>query len=349
MSKIRMGFIGSGQAAQDVYLPLLSQMPQVEPLVLCDSHEAALYGAGGKFGIRETTTRYEDVLKMQEVDAVLIAVPNYLHARLAVEALRAGKHVLCEKPIGITVRDALAVRAAAEETGLVYMMALPHRFDGDCRLLKRWLQAGHLGHVFHVRAGMVRRQNPFVGWFTDRERSGGGALMQLGSHLLDLILWFLDAAGVERVSAARHGRPSPATGAVHDVEDAAVAFLRMSGGRTAVLETAWSLHCHEDREYLEIYGDRAGATLWPLRLYQDMEGVPVDVRPRLAPSQSYQAMAHHFVECALGRGRNPSVQPVGSAEDGVRLAVLTHFLYESAETRREVEVTDAASVVSLSR
>jgi len=355
---LKMGFIGAGQVAREIHLPLLSQMPQVEPLVLCDVHEAALDGAFRKFGIRETTTRYQDVLKMTEVDAVLIAVPNYLHARIAEEALRAGKHVLCEKPSALTVRDAMAVKQAAEASGAVYMMALPHRFDAEAALLKRWIGAGHLGRIFHVRAGAMRRDACPGGWFTDRERSGGGALMQVGSNLLDLLLWLLDFPEVGRVSAsisnhlapARAGEPTRslamprARGLVYDVEDAAFCMLRLNGHASVVLEVAWSLHCDADRDYLEIYGDRAGAALWPLRLFQDMDGVHVDVSPHPQTPPAYPALARHFVECVLASERGQAVSPRGNAQDGLRLTHLLHHLYLSAEAEREVDVVDAAAL-----
>jgi len=228
------------------------------------------------------------------------------------------------------------------------MMALPHRFDSEALLLKRWIEDGHLGTVHHVRAGMVRRDACPSGWFTDRERSGGGATMQLGSYLLDLTFWLLEGPEVRRVSAScfkwREAQEGPtrslahprARGEPHDVEDSAVVLLRMSGHRTAAIEAAWSLHCEGDRQYLEVYGDRGGATLWPLRMHRNMDGIPVDVVPRHEADQSYKLMARHFVDCVMNRDR---CQPIGSAQDGVRLARVMSAIYESAGSDREVEVS----------
>ena len=357
---VRLGFIGAGRLFQEILLPAFSQCPEVELLALCDISEAALAASLKRYGIRETTSDYREVLAMTEVDAVVISVPHHLHGKVAEQALRAGKHVLSEKPMSLDVPEAMAVRTAAHQSGQVYMVALPHRFDAESVLLRRWVREGRLGPVFHARGGWVRRSACPRGWFTQHEKAGGGAVLQLGAHLLDLACWLLDFPPVERVSAScfRKGRPwrppaSPSPdalaspdpdilGAVHDVEDFGVVTLRFHGGRTFTLETGWSLHCQADRQYLELFGERAGATLWPLRRYEDADGHPVDLIPRLAPLNHHHAVARHFVDSVLAR-ESPIESPViGNSEDGLRLVHLIRALYTSAREGREVEMEEAS-------
>lgn len=357
---IRMGFIGAGHVLQEIHLPLFSHMEEVLPLVLCDIRESALTNALKKFGVRETTTNWQDVLAMQEVDAVLITLPHDLHAQVAECALRASKHVLCEKPAAIDVPGARAVEKAMDDSGAIYMMALPYRFDAEAVLLQRMIAAGRLGRVYHVRAGITRRDACPGGWFTDRERSGGGALVQFGSHLIDLAAWLMDFAPVERISAVAYqksgpvkvpsGKTPPAPrvrgGPVHDVEDSSTVLMRVEGNRSTLIEVAWAQDTGTDRQYLEVYGDRAGASLWPLRIHGEVDGTAAEIAPRCPQTNNYQQLARHFVECILRHGRGEKVRPVGTASDGVRLAVVVQNIYHSIETEREVDLVWKSSVDS---
>lgn len=347
---IRMGFIGGGRALQEIHLPLFSHMEEVLPLVLCDIRQSALKSALRKFGIRETTDQWQDVVGMREIDAVLITLPNDLHAEVAEKALRAGKHVLCEKPAALDVAGAQSIARAARESGRIYLLALPHRFDVEATLLRQLIATGRLGRIHHVRAGMVKRDACPAGWFTQRSRSGGGALVQLGSHLVDLAVWLMDFPRVERVSAViwQSSGPLPAglaspsrdpVASKSDVEDAATVLMRLDAGRSVTLECAWKQHTEHDREYLEVYGDRGGASLWPLRVSVEVDGVDSVIHPRYEPASSYQVLARHFVDLILDdeSGRR-GLAPLTCADDGVRLAWLTEYIYQSARAGREIEI-----------
>jgi predicted dehydrogenase len=346
---IRMGFIGGGHALQEIHLPMFSQMEEVLPLVLCDIRESALKSALRKFGIRETTSHWQDVVGMREIDAVIITLPNDLHALVAERALRAGKHVLCEKPAAIDDEGARAVARAARETGNIYMMALPHRFDVEVELLRRFITRGLIGTPHHVRAGFIRRAARPGGWFVERGRSGGGALVQFGTHIVDLALWLMDLPEVERVSAVMrqaggpmcNGVPPPPreAGPVRTVEDAATVLLRLEHGRSALIEAAWSQDLEDDRQYLEIHGDRGAASLWPLRIHGEVEGVPATIVPEYTAATNYQLLARHFVDLIARHSRGErGLHPIASAEDGQRLAALTRAIYASVDAGREIEV-----------
>ena len=338
-SIIRMGFIGGGHALQEIHLPLFSQMQDVLPLVLCDVREMALQNALRKFGVRETTAHWEDVLAMRELDAVVIALPNDLHAQVAERALRAGKHVLCETPSALHPTEAESVCRAARESGCLYTLALPHRFDPEMAALRRLLDAGRVGRLQHVRTGMVRRHARPDGWRVDPARSGGGAFLHLGTHLLDLIVLLMRGmpARVSAVTSTRDGVSAAAAEA--RVEDAATVLLRFGDGRSALIETAWVRDVEDDRQYFEVFGDRGGASAWPLRLVGEVDGLPSVVAPRCTPALPYQGLTRHFVEQIhrLQRGERLADMMAG-AIDGLRLAVLTRHIYQSAEAGREIEI-----------
>ncbi len=343
---IRLGFLGAGRIFQEVHVPFLCRHAEVEPLVLCDIREEAIAAALRRFGIRETTSRWQDVVDMRQVDAVVVTLPNHLHAAVAERALRGSKHVLCEKPAGITADEAAAVHRAALESGCVYMLALPHRFDVQAQLLKRFVESGQMGRIQHVRAGIIQRNGCPGGWFTQRDKAGGGALVHLGTPLLDLILWLMDFPPVLAVNATcwqKGGEHKPAAGARalsgSDVEDAACCLLRLEGNRSIMLEVAWQSHTEGTREFLELHGDRGGASLWPLRLYQDLEGTPVDVVPHHGENHSYQLMERHFIDCVLASNKGLYRAPLGNSEDGLRLAHLISYLYLSASSGKEVEAS----------
>lgn len=339
-SIIRMGFIGGGRALQEIHLPLFSQMEEVLPLVLCDVRESALQSAVRKFGLREATTHFEDVLAMRDLDAIVIALPNDLHAKVAERALRAGKHVLCETPAALRPEEAEALTRAARESGSLYTLALPHRFAPEIVQLRRMIEGGRLGRVQHVRAGIVQRHARPEGWRVDPARSGGGAFMHLGTHLLDLITLLMRALP-SRASAvtSMHGSPVDEAGG-SSVEDAATVLLRFGDGRSAVIETAWNRDVEDDRQYLEVFGDRGGASAWPLRLIGEVDGLPAVVAPQLALARPYQGLARHFIEqiSRLQRGERVA-ENSPSAADGHRLAVLTRHIYQSAAEGREIEIT----------
>ena len=341
-STIRMGFIGSGHSLQEIHLPLFTQMEEVTPLVLCDLRESAIKNALRKFGIRETATQWQDVVSMPGLDAVVITLPHDLHALVAERALRAGKHVLCEKPVGLSIAEALAVERAAEESGQLYVVALPYRFDPEVLALQHLVSSGRLGRIHHARAGMIQRDARPGGWFLERERSGGGALIQFGSHLLDLVCMLMDDPQIERVSAVASRQASPTIMREKlDVEDAATVMLRMDSGRSAVVETAWAQDTSCDRKYLEVFGERGGASLWPLRVNTHVDGLASEIAPRISAGNPYQGLVRHFVEAILRQGREPRTR--GNIEDGVRLARLTELIYQSVATGREIDVPSTAT------
>lgn len=333
-SIVRMGFIGGGRALQEIHLPIFTAMKEVLPLVLCDVRESVLQDALRKFGVRETTAHWEDVLAMREVDAVVIALPNDLHARVAEQALRAGKHVLCELPSALRASDAEAVVRAARDSGCLYALTLPHRYDPALLHLRRTIEADRLGRILHVRATLLRRNARPDGWPIEAERSGGGVFVHFGTRLLDQVSQIIDDAPVTRVSAVMSS-----CGGASAIEDEATVLMRFADGRSALIETAWSRDVEEERQSLEVTGTRGSARLWPLRIMSALDGVPAMITPQCPSSPSSTELAQHFVtQVQRCRRGEPGVRLSANAIEGLRLTVLTQHVYESAAKGREIDI-----------
>jgi predicted dehydrogenase len=355
MAPIKVGVIGAGNVAMG-HLRAYAQHPDVEIAAISDVSTERLAAAAQEFHIRHAFADYRQLLALPDVQAVSVCLPNWLHAPVSIEALEAGKHVLCEKPPALTAADARRMAAAAEETGRTLMICFNYRYRDDTRFVKRLIDQGQLGHIYYVKASWLRcagipgRQG---NWFTRKALSGGGPLIDLGVHLLDLSLWLLGHPRPVSVTASTYAAFGPrglhytGTGAdphsqPFEVEDLASAFIRLDNGATLLLETSWAMHTAAGRdEYsLHLYGDEGGVemdvrnygTVDTVRVYRDLAGVPVDSAPHaLQAGNGHAAAINDFLWC-VREGRRPEATP----QQGVALMELIEAIYRSAELKREV-------------
>lgn len=340
---VRVAIVGAGGISA-YHAAALQKTPGAELAAVCDVDEARAAGFAAAHGVSKALTDYEELVDLPEIDAVVITAPNYLHAPIALAALRAGKHVLCEKPMATTAEDAAAMVEAAQKSGRVFMMAYNRRFSGEAQLLKQYVDAGDLGRIYAVRAGWVRRVGiPGWGsWFRRRDQAGGGPLIDLGVHMLDLAMWMLGFPKVVSVSGATYaefgptGRGywgTPAPGSVCDVEDLALAMIRLEGGATIMLETSWASFTEKESSYLTLLGTKAGADLDPPRIRTERFGRQVDLALEVPKLDGYEGETAHFIQC-VREGR----QPMATAGQGYQLIRILRAIYASAEQGREVEL-----------
>lgn len=302
---------------------------------LCDLESARARALAERFGVTDTFTDVEELLDAGVCDAVIVATPNHLHEPHVLSALRAGVHVLCERPLALTARGVERVLAAAQKAGA--RRAAPrlvvgnnHRFRTDVQALAGFLRSGELGKVTAVRAGAYAPRPP-QGWRQRRAESGGGAFLEHGFNLLDLALWLSEAPAPTRVSAQmRRARGANA------VEDAMLVALEC-GDVSVALDVAWDYVGEDDRTWFEVLGTAGSARLGPLRVTRQLNGRAVDVSPGGAAAresaflQSYRAELAHFV--AVVRGEAPYVPPA----DQLAVTRVLEAVYRSAEDRRDVE------------
>ncbi|MDD9975847.1 MAG: Gfo/Idh/MocA family oxidoreductase, partial [Candidatus Poribacteria bacterium] len=192
-TKVRAAVVGLGWPGMQ-HLKGYTLDPRSEVIAVCDLDKARVREVAKQHKIPNTYTDHLEMLKNQDIDAVSVCLPNFLHAPISIDALNAGKHVLCEKPPARSAQEAKAMADTAAKNGKTLMYALVQRFDGSSQHLKQLVEAGELGDVYFGKAAYVRRRGVPIGkegWFVDRERSGGGALIDIGVHALDCIWWLM--------------------------------------------------------------------------------------------------------------------------------------------------------------
>ncbi len=274
MRKLRVGVIGCGGIANGKHLPAMKQNGNFEIVAFCDLIEERAQKAKKEYGTEDAKvyTEYEELLK-EDVEAVYVLTPNSSHAPISIAALEAGKHVMCEKPMAKTYAEAKAMVETAERTGKILTIGYQNRYRADSTYLKKACEAGELGEIYYARAHAIRRRAvPTWGVFLDEEKQGGGPLIDIGTHALDLTLWMMDNYEPEMVvgSVYRKLADQTETGnawgdwdpTVFTVEDSAFGFVKMKNGATIHLESSWALNSLDVREaQTTLCGTKAGADM----------------------------------------------------------------------------------------
>jgi len=185
MEKIKIGVIGTGNIAME-HLNAYHKNPHVELYALCDIDPKILADRAEKFGVTRTYTNCEEMLKLEELDAVSVCTWNAAHSECAIAALNAGKHVLCEKPMAMNGEQARRMKEAADKNGKLLMIGFVRRFGNDAAILNDMIRNDEFGEIYYAKATYLRRNGNPGGWFGDKARSGGGPLIDLGVHIIDL-------------------------------------------------------------------------------------------------------------------------------------------------------------------
>jgi predicted dehydrogenase len=349
---LRVGVVGLGWAGEQ-HLKSYLRLPNVEAVALAGLEETRLRELGQRYGFPNLHRDYVDLVARDDLDAVSICAPNHLHAPVAIAALESGKHVLCEKPLARTGAEAEGIVRVAREAGRVVHIAFTQRERGDVQVLKRHIVDGNLGRIYHVKATWMRRNGiPGMGsWFTNKEMAGGGPLIDLGVHMIDMALYLMDEPEIESVSCAtyaelgpqgRGGRGDAKTiiGDAYEVEDLATAFIRLSGGATLNLEAGWAAYRESSDDFgLTLYGTDGGAELKvrnygtqdTVRIYTDVAGVPAVVVPEIEPREGHLVVVRRFVETVRSGELEGQV-----GEEGLRRARIIDACYASALEHREI-------------
>jgi len=327
----RIGIVGAGAIAQLAHLPVLAKMRGATLVAICDNDGPKARGLAERFGVRDVFTDIEDLLELDELDAVVIATPNHLHEPHVLSALAAKLHVLCERPLSLTSRGVERILTAASRAERTVTVANNHRYRTDVQMLSRFISGGELGKLSGIRAGSYHFKRAPEGWRFRRAESGGGAFLDHGVPLLDLALWLSDFPDPVRVvSHMDRGRGASA------VEEAMAIQLECAGGLSFVFDVSSSYVGEEERWWFEVLAARGSARLAPLRVVKELHGRPTDVSPAGAAGresafiQSYRAELAHFL--ALAQGETSYEPP----SDQVVLHRIVEAIYRSAEEAKEI-------------
>ena len=273
MTTLRIGIVGLGFIATGKHLPGLAAHPDLAEVVgFCDFELDKAEKAKAQYGSADayTTTDYTQLLADPSIDVIHVCTWNVSHAEIACAALEAGKHVLCEKPMAITGADARRMAETAERTGKKLSVGFQNRFRPENQFLARAVAEGRLGEIYAAQAHAVRRRGvPTWGVFTDKEKQGGGPLIDLGGHAIDLALWYMDNYEVASVTGVVNHKLAdkpegnmmgPWDPAAYTVEDSAFGFVRFTNGASLYVESSWALNVADSREAcVTLCGTEGGA------------------------------------------------------------------------------------------
>ena len=275
MSKFRVGIVGVGFISTLKHLEgLVANADLCEIVAICDLDPARAEKAKADFGTADTylTADYRDLVNDASIDVVYVCTWNVSHCEITCAALEAGKHVMCEKPMAISGEEARKMVATARRTGRTLTIGYQNRLREDTQFLRGAVDAGELGDIYVAKAHAVRRRGvPTWGVFTDKEKQGGGPLIDIGTHALDLALWYLGNYEVESVTGSVYSKlrdkpeGNPGGGwdpATFSVEDSAFGYVKMKNGATIFLEAAWALNVKDPREAaVTLIGTEGGAEI----------------------------------------------------------------------------------------
>lgn len=340
--------IGAGAIGIDHILSF-QQHPSARVIALAEVSPTRGQAAAEAHGIETAVTDYRELLKRTDIDVVSIALPNYLHAPVGLEALRAGKHLMIDKPMATHARDAAKLIAVARQKRRRLMVGQNMRFSPEVQTAKHLINQGKLGDPYHAKTCWSRRSGiPRIGsWFTQKQFAGGGCTYDIGVHALDRALFLMgefDAAAVSGQTYSQLGPLGRGEGdwgkseidqkATFDVDDLAVALIKLKSGRTVLLETSWAAHMPERDAYTtQIFGPDAGLMLNPLRLMRpSRQGYLTEEITPTTPLVQGNRMVH-FIDVLLGK-----VEPYVKPSESLATQKILDAIYQSATSGREVRL-----------
>lgn len=343
MSTLKVGVVGAGWAGQQ-HLKGYAALDGVEIAALAAMETDQVAALQAEYGIPATFQRWEDMLESVQLDAISIATPTFLHAPVSIAALERGIHVLTEKPIAAGVDEARRMVEAARASHRVLQVVFNHRLRGDIAELSRIISAGELGTPYVAKAGWLRRSGiPASGWFAKKQLSGGGPLLDLGVHVIDYALHLLGEPEIATVSASTYAELGTKVLEGFDVEDIAIAFVRLKNGVTLTLETSWdSFSRHDNVYWMTVYGTEGGAELRVVdyetsefTVFRNKDGAVADYDATPGENGGHDQVVAEFVAAIRG-GEVEWDKHDGSL--GLRRAELIDACYRSAESGHEVSL-----------
>lgn len=350
MKKLRVGVIGVGSIS-NFHIKSYLHNENVEIMALCDINKERLIEEAQKYNVLKIFTDYNEMLNMDDLDAVSICTWNNVHAPIAIAALKAGKHVLNEKPLCISVEEALEVQKAAENCNKVFQVGFVRRYASNSKIIEDYIKNGDIGDIYYAKASSIRRIGNPGGWFADVDKSGGGPLIDLGVHIIDIMWYMMGKPEVKSVSGNVYNKLGSMSNIKdkkfyktedystdkNNVEDMANALIRFKNGASMFVEVSYSLHTEKDFTSIDLYGTKAGVSIEPkCRIYTEKYNRLVDIIPNVDNSsfdfeQSFQNEIDSFVNCCLNGKK--TLSPV---EDGVMLMKILNAVYHSSKCGQEI-------------
>ena len=352
MKKLRVGIIGIGGIFKGSHIGEYLDDERLEVVALCDIIEERATEIRDKhFPNAAVYTDFRELLKDESIDSVDICTPNYLHSIIAVAAFEAGKHVFCEKPDAVNVEEVLKMNRAAEKAGKTLMIMRNNRFSPASQYAKKYIESGAMGDIYCGRCGWQRRRGipGKGGWFTTKALSGGGPLIDLGVHMIDLAIWLMGSPKPVTVTGSTYCKFADSdtsdsvnsdfgdkvSGGTFDVEDLAMGTIRFDNGAQLQIEFSWASNIKQENRFVELRGTKSGLT-WrdgDVEVFTEMHGQGCDIHPsNLQPEKKEHVLnLINFYDVVID-GKEPVFKP----QQGIDMIKILCAIYKSAETGREV-------------
>ncbi|NLX06715.1 MAG: Gfo/Idh/MocA family oxidoreductase [Phycisphaerae bacterium] len=348
--QVHVGFIGAGNIARAHAHGILAAGGKILGAVDQDLPRARDFAH--QFSADFAANNPAKLLKLDRLDAVLVCSPNAFHAPHAIAALQAGKHVFCEKPMAVSAPLCQQMIQTARRARRLLTIGYCRRFMPGNELIKSKIETGELGNVYYAESRWFRRRGApgLGGWFTTKKLSGGGPLIDLGCHMLDLVLWFLGHPRAVRVSAvsgchlanrqdycamSMWAPPKLTAKPCCDVEDYASAIVRFANGTNLLLQTSWAINM-PDSERIETWlaGDKAGCVSGNKIEFVGQDGGGLTNTVYQVPEhRCFEHQMFHFLDC-VGNGAKPRVK----AEEALMVQKILDAVYQSSRLKREIVI-----------
>lgn len=345
-----IALIGAGTISES-HLSALQLIPDVCVKTICNYHIELAQIRAAQYGVTNVCADYKEVLADPQIDAVIIVTPTYTHAAIILDALAAGKHVMCEKPPALTYADALKCEEAAKRAGKVLMYGFVLRFFDTYRYLKQYIDQGGLGDIYYAEASRMENCSQIGGWFRDKTKAGGGCLMDAAIHQLDLMLYFMGypkvssvkgyATDVNKELPDRMEDSGNSYASVNNtriprtIESFASAMITFEGGKSLYIKAAHIANTLRRDTCVDLLGDKGGASITnnKLRLLHIDQGDHfAETEPVIDDDPDiFRAELQHFVDCCNGK-----TDCIPNAHEGSEIMKILNAIYESAETGAEI-------------
>lgn len=364
MKKLKIGIIGCGGIANQKHFPALAKLnDKVELVAFCDIVLEKAQKAAKEYGIEDAFVcqDYKELLKDKSIDVIHVLTPNISHSIITVDSLEAGKHVMCEKPMAINYAEAKKMLDAHKRTGKKLTIGYQNRFRSDSIETYEACRNNELGEIYMAKAHAVRRRGvPTWGVFPDKSKQGGGPLIDIGTHALDLTLWFMDnykpktvfGSVFQKLKDKPEGNMfGPWNTETFETEDSAFGFIKMENGATIYLEAAWALNMINPKEaQVTLCGTEAGAEMFGMAFMDKgyvvfnkvAHGKLVQSQPSDAGGvfgfegagqlEQRDAEATQWIDCIIN-----DTEPLVKPEQAIVVTQILEAIYKSAETGKVIE------------
>lgn len=347
---MKIAVIGCGSIANSAHIPSYMNNPEAEIKYFCDIIPERAEAAVAKYGCGTAVVDYHDVLADPEVEAVSVCTPNNVHAVIAIDALRAGKNVLCEKPAARTYAEALEMQKVQHETGKILNIGVVNRFNDSVNLIKKYIDDGKLGDIYHVYVSFrAHRSIPGLGGaFTTKAIAGGGALIDWGVHYLDIVMYCCGDPKAKTVSGEVFSKLGvdiagytykdmwagpPKLDGTYDVDDSITAMIR-TDGPVITVHGAWAQNIGVAEQYIDFIGDKGGIRLQygkDFTIYTAEHGALVEYKPQFEMRNHFQNEIDAFINCCKTGEKLPS-----HIDTNILTSKMMQAIYDSAEQHKEV-------------